>query len=353
MGAMLRRQALALFPALLAGCHTRDRSNLGLQGPRVDLRGAGASLPAAAWAEWGEQYGLVDPLVGLTYTASSSSAAARYVQLEGGDFGASDTGLEPGDKAKGDLLALPMVMTSVAVIANLPSLRSGAQLAMSGDTLARILIGELGTWDAGALKADNKSLTLPSTPIRVVMRGESSGTKGLMSEYLNRKNRGWSQLIGISSTLDKLSHPRLDRVKGTEAVVSLVRAVEGSMAFVSYSEAVASRLPIVALYNQSGRAIRPTLGSTSDARPGPDGSLLDAPGEATYPLVALSYAIVPARSRSTERGQVLARFLQWSISEGQRFSTRLGFAALPIEIALQSEGKLRSLKGPDGQALLA
>jgi phosphate transport system substrate-binding protein len=341
-----RRQALALFPALLTGCHSRDRADLGAQGPRVELRGAGASLPGA-------QYSLVDPLVAVSYTPSSSSVAARFVQADGGDFGASDTALDPGERGKGDLLALPVTMASVAVVCNLPSLRSGAPLTLSGDTLARVLLGELGAWDAGAIKADNKALSLPSTPIRVVMRAESSGTKALVSEYLSRKNRGWSQLVGVSPTLDKLSHPRLDRVKGTDALIAQVRATEGAIAFVSYSEALASRLQTLSLYNQSGRAVRPSLEATSDARPGPDGSLLDTPGELTYPLVSLSYAIVPARSRSVEGGRALARFLQWSITEGQRFSARLGFASLPIEMELQSEAKIRELKGPDGRLLLA
>ncbi len=347
-----RRQTLALLPALLAGCHNRDRASLGAQGPRVDLRGGGASLPAAVWAAWGEQYSLVDPLVTVTYNPSSSSEAVRLVTTRGADFGASDTALEAGERSKGDLVVIPMTMASVVAIYNLPTIKSGAPLCLSGDTLARIFLGELASWDAGAIKADNKNLSLPSLPIRVVVRAESSGTKGLMSEFLNRKNKGWSQIVGVSSTLDKLSFARLDRVKGTEAVISLVRATEGAIAFVSYSEALASRLQIASLYNQSGRAVRPSLESTSDARPNPDGSLLDAPGELTYPLVALSYAITPARSRSLEGGQALSRFLQWSATEGQRFSARLGFAALPVEIALQAEAKIRDLKGPSGQSLL-
>ena len=57
-------------------------------------------------------------------------------------------------------------------------------LTFSAPTLAAIFDGKIKTWNDAAIKADNPSATLPSTPVSVVYRADSSGTNAVFTAYL-------------------------------------------------------------------------------------------------------------------------------------------------------------------------
>ncbi len=58
------------------------------------------------------------------------------------------------------------------------------ELNLSADTIAKIFQREVKTWDDAAIKADNPDAELPSDPIVVVHRSDSSGTTGNFTKFL-------------------------------------------------------------------------------------------------------------------------------------------------------------------------
>jgi phosphate transport system substrate-binding protein len=60
-------------------------------------------------------------------------------------------------------------------------------------------------------------------------------------------------------------------------------------------------------------------------------SLTDAPGEKSYPICGISYAVLFAR-QPKDKGPEIVEFLKWATTDGQQFARELEYAPLPIEL---------------------
>ena len=72
-------------------------------------------------------------------------------------------------------------------------------------------------------------------------------------------------------------------------------------------------------------------------------SLVDAKGEAAYPIASVTYILVRRDTKKREDGLALARFLWWATHEGQKLGPPLKYVPLPPEIVLQTETQLRRM----------
>lgn len=338
---MLRRHLLLWPAASLAGCQRRDLGRMGAHGDAIRLSGAGASLPAALWSSWANSYASIDGRVEVTYQATSSGDAPDAISTRKAAFAATDAPLTKDALSAAGLLMLPATLSSVAVIYNLSLPQP---LRLTGDALARIFLGQITTWDNAILRACNPGVTLPSIEIRPIFRKDPSGTTTVMSELLARRNADWKRQVGVVPSFTGKLTPHA-WVQNTSELSSLLQGTRGAISFVSYNQAFNSQAPPALLDNQAGRFLPPLLEYTANAASAIDdldASPIDAPGEASYPLVALSFVLAPTRLGAAHR-KGLQRFLGWCLREGQRFAPPLGFATLPAALTLRAEGALRAL----------
>ena len=86
--------------------------------------------------------------------------------------------------AKG-LLQFPMIIGGVVPVVNASGVQSSA-LKLDGETLAKIFLGEIKTWNDPAIAKLNPGLGLPSKEITVVHRADGSGTSFIFTNYLSK-----------------------------------------------------------------------------------------------------------------------------------------------------------------------
>src|SRR5947207_3063279 len=140
----------------------------GVSAPAGTINGAGSTLAAPVYQQWGSN--LKGSGITLNYAAVGSGAGVAQWTAGTADFGASDPPLAPADKSaaakKGDPVQIPTVLGAITVSYNLSGVKSGMKL--DGATIADIFLGKVKTWNAPEIKNLNPGLNLPSTNITVV-----------------------------------------------------------------------------------------------------------------------------------------------------------------------------------------
>jgi phosphate transport system substrate-binding protein len=147
--------------------------------------------------------------------------------------------------------------------------------------------------------------------------------------------------------------------KGNEGVAGQLKTTPGSIGYVELAYAKQTDITYAALKNHAGKVVEPSLeaiaaSAASVATTMPDDlrvSIVDAPGDAAYPISAFTYILVYQDQSDPTKGKALAQFLWWAIHEGQALGPALHYAALPTTVVAKVEAKLRSLHNA-GQPLL-
>src|SRR5690606_21065212 len=112
---------------------------------------------------------------------SIGSGGGRKNLLDGATvLAGSDSYLKPEEIeasyeicGEGGAINLPVYISPIAVPFNLEGID---ELNLSPDTLARIFLREITSWDDAAIAGDNPGVELPATPITAVNRADESGT---------------------------------------------------------------------------------------------------------------------------------------------------------------------------------
>jgi phosphate transport system substrate-binding protein len=317
---------------------------------RVKLDGTGATVPRALFARWADQYALVDPSTSVTYDAQGSGAGVKAVKDRTADFGVSDAPLSDGDAANyRDVLHVPVAVEAIAIVYALQG-APASRLQMTEDVLSDMLTGKVAFWDDAPLATLNAGVKLPHTPVRVVYRGDESGSSYLLSEWLSKTTKKWTPsralLLPVGTAAQK-----------DDGMLARLRANDGSLGYLSAVTAIQQHVSSFAVRNPAGRFVSPTLdgmrAAAATAQLGNDlrAHATAAPGELAYPLCSFTFVLVRADGTDASRRVALARFLWWVTHDGQKFAPPLGFGALPGELAVRDEEVLRSLRAAGEPAL--
>src|SRR4030042_4224259 len=138
------------------------------------MNGAGATFPYPVYSAWAYDYNKVTG-VKLNYQSIGSGGGIRQITERTVDFGASDAPLKAEQLQKDKLLQFPAVIGGVVPVANLENVKPG-ELKLDPDTLCKIYLGEIKTWNDNRIMKLNPGLKLPSTEVTVVYRSDGSGT---------------------------------------------------------------------------------------------------------------------------------------------------------------------------------
>jgi len=320
----------------------------------VALNGAGATFPYPLYSKWIAEYRSVDPTVRINYQSIGSGGGVRQIVAGTVDFGASDVAIEADEErgAGGPLLHVPTAVGSVVVSYNVSGVT--APLKLTPDALASIWLGETTRWNAPLLAEQNPGVALPDAPIAVVYRTDGSGTTAIFTSYLAAVSPRWAKAVGGGKSV---RWPVGIGAKGNEGVTAQLQATPGSIGYTELAYATQNRLPRAELRNMAGRFVGPSSSSATAAAEAVtvpaslQVTLEGAASEGAYPLASYTYVLVYENAADTRRGEALARFLWWTVHDGQRFARTLDYAPLPATVVKQVEGTLKSLRAGGKPAL--
>lgn len=318
------------------------------------IRGVGASFPAQVYSAWGAAYQKAKPAK-LEYQAAGSGEGVRTIVAREADFGASDQPLSETDLQKNKLVQFPTVVGGLVPAYQLHGIKSG-ELRLTGPVLAKIFSGQIRNWNDPEIAALNRSLSLPSKPIRRIVREEASGSTRNFTAYLAMHDPAWEKRIGVGLTVQ---WPGSDLIaaKGTSGVADVLKGTDGGIAYLSFHEVARQGLSVAQLQNRHGsfvlpseKSIQAAINMSEMASSGDEhASLIDLPGPDTWPLAETTYVLIPKAFKDGAQAKRVLNFFYWVFSNGDKLVAQAGFVPLPTRIQARLLTRFRDVVGPEGR----
>jgi phosphate transport system substrate-binding protein len=294
------------------------------------LTGAGSTLVAPLMQQWANDWKAKHG-DDITYGAVGSGAGIQQITARSVDFGASDAPLKPSQaQACNNCVQIPWGLTAVTVPYNLPGVKG---LKLTPSVLSQIYLGKISSWDNAQIKRINPGKNLPSTHITVAFRSDGSGDTYAFTNYLWKVSPEWKSKVGIYAT--SVNFPVGVGGRGNDGIASVVQSTNGAIGYISASYAISHNMPVAAVQNAAKKYTLPNLRNISEAAktirriPANNEMHIVNPSKKlskAYPLCTFTYAIVP---KGSGKKALLASFIKYAISDGQRFGAALDFAPLP------------------------
>lgn len=319
------------------------------QRPSISLNGAGATFPDPVYQKWFANFQLEDPGAAITYNPIGSEAGIRKLLTGSIDFGASDNPeairqLAPDEESKYQLF--PSVVGAVVPIVNLPGVPES--IAFTPEALAGIFLGKIRKWNDPIIRRANRGVNLPDLDIVVVHRADGSGTSYAWTDYLSKVSPEWKAEVG-SSLMPKWPTGRA--ATGNDGVAKLVKELGGSIGYVEFIYALQNHLSYGRILNQNGEFVEASLESIAAAvNHSPDihddfkGSIVNAPGEGSYPIASFTWIVVPTHIADDAKRSAITAFLKWMLGPGQRQAAALGYLALPKDIVTREQAAIAKIQ---------
>ena len=240
---------------------------------------------------------------------------------------------EQAAKVERGAIALPLTAGSIVLAYNLPNVANGLKLPRQVYT--DIFLGKIRNWNDPRIAKANPGVNLPNLPIKVVHRSDGSGTTAVFTQHLSAISPEWKNKVGAAKTVD---WPAGIGAKGNEGVTAQIQQTQGAIGYVEYGYATQNNLPVAALENKSGNFIAPTPESaarTLEAVELPSNLIAfitDPAGDRSYPIVTYTWLLTYDQYQDPNKAQALENFVDWALTEGQKYSAELGYIPLPAKV---------------------
>jgi phosphate transport system substrate-binding protein len=312
------------------------------------LNGSGSTFQTVFQQSAIAAFKSVDP--GITVNYGSGGSGKGRTDLASGvvNYAGSDSPIPAAETAnfKGKtVLYFPVIIGPITMAYNLSGV---SNLKLDPTTIAKIFQGQIKTWNDPAIKADNPGVSLPSMPITIAVRSDSSGTTQNFTLFLKDAVPSvWT--LGSSSTIKWPSTARAGM--GNPGVAQIVKSTSGAIGYVDYSTAKASGLSFASVKNSSGDYITPSPASASAAA---DGATIAsnltfaaawAAGASSYPITYQSWDLVYAQQPSATDASLLKAYLTYLLGPGQQLLGNLGYAPLPSSLDQKAVAQLSQITG--------
>jgi phosphate transport system substrate-binding protein len=334
----MRRIALTLVCALLA--------MPGLA--QTTLNGAGATFPYPMYSKWFSEYHKLHPDIQINYQSIGSGGGIRQVINGTVDFGASDGPMTDDmlKEAKTKILHMPTVLGADVPAYNIPGV--SAELKFTPEALAGIFLGKITKWNDKAIAGANPGVNLPDKDIIVVHRSDGSGTTYIWTDYLSKISPEWQSEVGKGTSV---KWPIGLGGKGNEGVAGSIRQLPGSIGYVELIYAVQNNITYGSVKNAAGNFVKASLESvTAAAASSPKMpadfrvSITNAPGKDAYPISSFTWLLIPAQSKDAAHGKILADFLNWMVTDGQKMTAALSYAPLPEGVVQKEKEAIKQVR---------
>jgi phosphate transport system substrate-binding protein len=312
---VLRRRALLCLALAVPVC------------AQTTLNGAGATFPNPMYSKWFSEYHKAHPDIQINYQPIGSGGGIRQVLAGTVDFGATDGPMtdEQLSQAKIKILHVPTVLGANVPAYNITGVT--AQLNFTPEVLASIFLGQITAWNDPAIAAANPGVSLPNQPIIVIHRSDGSGTTYIWTDYLSKVSPGWQGQVGKGTSV---KWPVGLGGKGNEGVAGLIRQMQGAVGYIELIYAVENKITYGSVKNAAGIFVKASLESVTAAAASLKSmpadfrvSITNAPGKDAYPIASFTWLLIPEQSKDPAKGKILADFLNWMVSDGQKMAAGL------------------------------
>ena len=327
-------------PPVAAGGATSGSTSAALSGT---LNGSGSTFQTPFQEQAIQNFKSVQS--GMTVNYGGGGSGKGRTDLASGvvNFAGSDSPVpskEASNFAGKTVLYFPVVIGPITLSYNLSGV---SNLKLDATTIANIFQAKIKTWNDPAIKALNSGVTLPSTPITIAVRSDSSGTTQNFSLFLDTAVPSvWT--LGSSSTISWPSTARAGN--GNSGVAQIVKSTAGAIGYVDYADAKASGLTFASVKNKDGNFVAPSPESASAAAAGttikPDLTFhaVWAPGAQAYPITYQSWDLVIQAQSSANTTKMLQAYIGYLLGPGQQLLPTLGYAPLPASLDTQAKAQL-------------
>jgi phosphate transport system substrate-binding protein len=321
-----------LLKSLLAGALAIAGASLA---HAADISGAGATFPYPVYSKWAEAY-KQETGNGLNYQSIGSGGGIKQIKAKTVTFGASDMPLKPADLEDAGLIQFPTVIGGAVPIVNIEGIGSG-QITLDGETLAKIFMGSITSWDDPAIKQLNPDANLPSQAIAVVHRSDGSGTTFLFTNYLSQANNEWASAVGANTSVE---WPTGIGAKGNEGVANNVKQTQGSIGYVEFAYAKVNNIPTANLVNKDGKVVAPSSEAFQSAAAGADWKnaqgfyvvLTNEPGEQAWPIAGATFILMHKKADDAAASAEALKFFDWAYKNGDQMAAELSYVPMPDDI---------------------
>lgn len=306
----------------------------------ADITGAGATFPYPVYAKWAEMY-KQQTGVGLNYQSIGSSGGIRQINARTVAFGATDAPVSGEALDKNGQVQFPAVIGGTVPIVNLQGFKPG-ELRITGPVLAEVYLGVISKWNDPKLAALNPGKSLPNQHITVVHRADGSGTTFNWTDYLASVSPLWAERVGKGAAV---KWPAASSVggKGNEGVAANVARIPGSIGYVEYAYVKKNNLTFMQLQNRSGRYVSPdditfaaaAAGADWFSVPGMGISIVNQPGDQTWPITTASFIIMYKQPANKDQSQEVLKFFDWAFRNGKQAALDLDYVPLPDSLTQQ------------------
>lgn len=320
----------------------------------------GASSQEAAQGAWVVGFSEIQPGATVTYEPVGSGGGRENFISGGYPIAGSDSYLEDEEEGAGELtdatercggtapIEFPSYISPIAIIFNVDGVD---ELNLAPETLAGIFAGQITTWDAPEIVADNPDATLPSATINAVHRSDESGTTENFTNYLDLAagdvwTEGalevWPQQYGGEGAAQ------------TAGVVTAVREGQNAIGYADASQAGSLGAASIGVGDEfvapSPDAAANILAVSPLAENASDNQLIydldyTTAEAGTYPITLTSYMLACETYDDAADADLARTYLSYIISDdGQEFAaTEAGSAPLSDDLQEQAQAIIDSI----------
>ena len=348
---------LSLVSAVvLAGCASNEPPSTSTgstpptgaaSGLSAQLTGSGSTFVAPLMDKWRTDFTSKNSGVQISYTGGGSGKGRTDVSKSLVDFAASDAPMKDEELANAtDVLHVPVAAGGVAIAYNLPEV-SGTPLKFDAAVIAGMFLGTITKWNDPALVALNPGVSLPDQEIAIVHRSDGSGTTATFTDYLNKADARWKKDNGGPGSGSTVNWPVGTGANGNNGVGAQIQQIPYSLGYLGSEWSDVSKVQTGLVKNKAGKFVAPTPAAVSAALDAGlkanafddklRGSVTDMDGDASYPIAAVTWALVHQHQTDAAKGKALKAFLTYALHEGQSFSEGLNYAPIPASLVTKAQ----------------
>ena len=339
--------ALVAITSFTAACSSNNNSGSGgSSGLSGRLNGSGSTFQLTFQQAAIQQYKSIEPNVTVNYGGGGSGKGRADLSSNVVQFAGSDSPIPSDETAsfKGKtVLYFPVIMGPITMSYNLSGIKN---LKLTPQVISDIFQAKIKTWNDPAIKAINPGVNLPSTPITLAVRSDSSGTTQNFTLFL-QDAAGSAWKLGSSSTINWPSGAHAGN--GNGGVAQIVKTTPGAIGYVDYADAKASGLSFASVKNKDGSYVAPSPSSASAAgktvtvAPNLTFAAAWQSGATAYPITYQSWVLVYQKQSSASTAKNLKSYIGYLLGDGQKLLPSLGYAPLPSNLDQKAKAQLSKI----------
>ena len=312
------------------------------------LNGSGSTFQLTFQQAAIQAFKSVQPHMTVNYSGVGSGTGRNNLAAGTVNFAGSDSPIPASEEASfhgRKVLYFPVLIGPITMAYNLSGV---SDLKLTPEVIAGIFEGKITNWNNSAIAAANPGVHLPSEPITLAVRSDSSGTTQNFTLFL-QKAAGSAWTLGSNSTIKWPAAAHAG--SGNGGVAQIIKSTPGAIGYVDYSDAKASGLTFASVKNADGHFVAPSIQGASASAAGVSVApnltfhAVWGKGADAYPITYQTWVLTYEAQPNANTANMLKAYIGYLLGGGQQLLDPLGYAPLPSSIEAKAKAQLDMIKG--------